>query len=253
MFEFKFFGKPIINRFSQQNAYRITINDYYDEKFLIHSVYPASLIDRLSLVGDISLLEEKPLTSYPKMNKTMPNIKYKHEIKTIQKTGTILDLDAFVPSLKMINRTNIYFNIQLLTDASELHSKRLFLYSLIDGEETSVEYPNPIVQTGVRFNLKIVATETHLNLIVNDAIDYFKFSHQLPPWALNWITIDGYITDVKFRKIEYKLPQNIIQVNHANPLLDGSYINIYGIISEPFNNISINLFYGALEYNEIGE
>ncbi|KAL7075523.1 hypothetical protein ACQ4LE_005328, partial [Meloidogyne hapla] len=284
-FECTIIGKQEVQEYFYKEIftyYTIIINDDIQTIKYIGSL-PVWRIERASLDGDIQVLEE-PLITYKEDYNKSDYYVYKHEMETLQKNGTLLLLDGFVQhdSFKKKDDKSISFFVFLLHDASEYNifiGKKVLMLNFIFNDETDKklpankcnnksmlilanqinngtkiywdmdEYYNPIGQTGVFFSLRIDSDDTHLKISVNNG-SYLYYKHHLPPWAVNWISVHGYITDVNFGKIRYELPQNIRQISRDKSLGDGSYINIEGNISEPLSNISVNLFHNSLEHHK---
>ena len=49
--------------------------------------------------------------------------------------------------------------------------------------------PNPIVQTGVNFTLRIDLDNDYFKIFINEAIHPILYQHQLPGWATEWIEV----------------------------------------------------------------
>jgi len=49
--------------------------------------------------------------------------------------------------------------------------------------------PNPIVQTGVNFTLRIDLDNDYFKIFINEAIHPILYQHRLPGWATEWIEV----------------------------------------------------------------
>ncbi|KAL7069832.1 hypothetical protein ACQ4LE_011000, partial [Meloidogyne hapla] len=113
---------------------------------------------------------------------------------------------------------------------------------------------NPI-GTGVSIRMLVYANEKQYVISINGG-DYIYYQHRIPPWAVNHITIRGSVTDIVFDEQgcqhnfqEYEKPKNLYRVEGG--LTNRKEIIIKGKTPKPFRqNISVNLFHGAIEWNQ---
>uniref|UniRef100_A0A1I8BJ11 Galectin n=1 Tax=Meloidogyne hapla TaxID=6305 RepID=A0A1I8BJ11_MELHA len=189
---------------------------------------------------------------------------------------TILKLKfTFDPQLYNENKANTkQHSTQMLVIESYIRERKTLNNEIYykGGWTKNVTYPNPIVQTGVNFTLRIDLGNNYFNISVNEAVDpicyeskiitTFGFEKlQIPVWATEWIMIKGDVDKIKFgeesEKCKSKIKPNnynlnIIHVPENNRLKDGSLIIIKGKVKDDV--ISINFLYKAIELNKlIGE
>nr|CAD2198838.1 unnamed protein product [Meloidogyne enterolobii] len=134
-------------------------------------------------------------------------------------------------------------------------------YSHKDKWYERVYLPNPIVQSGVNFTLRIDLDDSYFKIFINEAIHPILYQHRLPGWATEWIEISGNIIDnIKIGKYSEKCKLhskpnihnlNIIQVPESNHLKDGSLVIIHGKITE--EPILITFLHQALKWDAISK
>ncbi|KAF7639692.1 Galectin [Meloidogyne graminicola] len=138
------------------------------------------------------------------------------------------------------------------------------MFSMIRGGLDSPIYlKNPIGQTGVPISILIYADLNYFNISINGG-DYIDYPLQAPPWTVNYVMIQGAISDVKFYGYDqnlstcptlikkfpiFKLPKNILKLE--NELIENEEIIIIGKIIKPFKRIKINFLHGALQVHTI--
>uniref|UniRef100_A0A1I8B0M8 Galectin n=1 Tax=Meloidogyne hapla TaxID=6305 RepID=A0A1I8B0M8_MELHA len=109
-------GKLIGNPEYPNTNYTININNGL-QVLNYKGTLPLWRTDRVTLLGDINVFDE------PKIAKFSKYYTYKYEIETLQKNGTLLNLDAYLPSTRLHNRsdTPFGFKIYLLNDINQQH------------------------------------------------------------------------------------------------------------------------------------
>uniref|UniRef100_A0A915M9Q2 Acetylcholinesterase n=1 Tax=Meloidogyne javanica TaxID=6303 RepID=A0A915M9Q2_MELJA len=195
----------------------------------------------------------------------LPDIaKETYRLDHLYETGTILCFEAYIKSSKEIvdcTKEN-HFTVNLFHDANEFTEKigdtvlklnfvfnlnqyktnkckesaahlEMSSYSHKDKWYERVYLPNPIVQSGVNFTLRIDLDDDYFKIFINEAIHPILYQHRLPGWATEWIE-NGEWHKSSCDKKQNSLRQNngVCTHKHDLKLVKGEYFNLNIVVRE---------------------
>uniref|UniRef100_A0A1I8BTS5 Galectin domain-containing protein n=1 Tax=Meloidogyne hapla TaxID=6305 RepID=A0A1I8BTS5_MELHA len=207
---------------------------------------------------------------------------FKHEFDYLPFNGSVFCIEGSILPTGKVGTNEVIFEIYLMHESNYISSEfgdillnMEFIFmsinhgtpllemssQLFGGDWTAVkQHNNPIGQPGVEFKVAIHVEEYRFGIQINDGIDYVYYNYTAPAWMVNWIMVSGNVKNVKFDKEAQKcqdtakqqtLPNYITKIDPKNPLKEGNYVIVKGILENEVENISINFYHEALGLHEI--